>query len=350
MVKCLLFIGVSLLLVGCGQRSEIKSRVEAKTIAELYGDGEYTKVPLVLPLSDQELSSFDSPLGKIGFIAGGFAKMFMNLGASLGMGKMRMTLTQQVPQIPADYFKGAKVKRIFFYIEPVKKDKREMSWYQRYFLGRENVDFAFINRIAIKIASHHVENTGSWTPVFEHKTLLKHEYNTLAQVFDPFRAKQVEETMHEAGEKLLVKFDRSDRDAGLVNDSYGKVYIFNTHQAFKTRRFLTRHPKLLRSFKRIHTLNKSILVELKADPVVEESFKVVLAESAVELERLGVSQIEPCSKETCLDFRVPDTNLVPIIMKDNAIKLDAFIEAAKVPDSFQLKGFVEFEIKLKLTF
>jgi hypothetical protein len=53
---------------------------------------------------------------------------------------------------------------------------------------------------------------------------------------------------------------------------------------------------------------------------------------------------------TCLDMEVPDVDILPMIARGNALKIDAYINANKAPESFQLKGFVEFEIKLKLTF
>ena len=60
--------------------------------------------------------------------------------------------------------------------------------------------------------------------------------------------------------------------------------------------------------------------------------------------------IEECSEQTCLDVKVPDVDLLPLIVKGNALKIDAYINANKAPDSFQLEGFMEFEVKLKLTF
>ncbi|HXH74900.1 MAG TPA: hypothetical protein VNJ08_08040 [Bacteriovoracaceae bacterium] len=335
---------------GCGNKSVIKNAVKAQTTAEAYGDGEFTILPLVLPLSDQEISSFDSPLGKIGFVAGGFAKMFMNLGASMGMGKVKLSLIQQVPEMPKEYFKSAKVKRIFFYIEPKKIHEREMSWFQRVFNGRENVNFKFLDKIAVKLSSHHVENTNSWIPLFDSKTIEKKERTPLQNLFEKKGELTGDVNLEDENQVILVKYDGDHRNTYLQNDNYGKIYIINTHEAALTRDFLMNHPKLKGYFKRIHILNNSILLELEKDPILEEGFNVILAENAVELEKLGVKHIEPCTKETCMDLKIPDINLAPLIMKDNAIKMDAFIEAGKVPDSFQLKGFIEFEIKLKLTF
>src|SRR5690606_13457402 len=97
-------------------------------------------------------------------------------------------------------------------------------------------------------------------------------------------------------------------------------------------------------------LNKSILVEIKKDSIVEENFTAILGEETAHLESLGVEYIERCSPSTCFDFNVSALNLIPILLKGNGIRLDAFIEAGKVPESFQLKGFIEADIRMNLSF
>ena len=73
----------------------------------------------------------------------------------------------------------------------------------------------------------------------------------------------------------------------------------------------------------------------------------MLSEEAEELENLKVTYIDTCTPRSCLELKVPDINLVPIANKGNGLKLDAVIHAGKVPESFKLKGFVEFEVKVK---
>jgi hypothetical protein len=348
--QILLFCLLSVSLVSCGQKSVIKNAVPAQSTADAYGDGVHTIFPLIMPLSDEVIESFDSPLSKIGFVAGGFAKLFMNIGAGMGMGKLQLTMIQPVPEIPRDYFHETKIKRIFFYIEPV-KGSRTRNWFERTLWGRENVNFKFIDKIAVKLSSHHVENNASWTPIVETKSIGKREFTPLQRLFE--NKEQLYPTVKDieaARELILLKYDGKHSELYTKNDENGSTYIMKTEEPAKSRRFLMDHPKLKGYFRRIHILNKSLLVELEKDPVIEEGFKVILSENATDLEALGVSFIDMCTKQTCLDLSVPDLNLIPILVKDNAIKLDAYINAQNVPDSFQLKGFVEFEIKLKLTF
>ncbi len=60
-----------------------------------------------------------------------------------------------------------------------------------------------------------------------------------------------------------------------------------------------------------------------------------------------VNFIDTCTENSCLEINVPDINLVPIARKGNSLKLESILEADNVPESFKLKGFVEFELKVK---
>lgn len=346
MRKHLLFALLLAFSFGCGKKSVIKNAVEAQTTAEAYGDGEHTVLPLVLPLSDQVIPNFDSTLGKIGFVAGGFAKMFMNLGASLGMGKMQLSLIQQIPELPDEYFKSTAIKRVFFYIEPTEGTSRWKNWYQRWILGRSNVEFKFIDKIAVKLSPHHVENTDSWMPIFDVKSVGKREFSPFERLFED-REKLEKVDPERAKELVLLLYEKGDEK---MKNDIRYVFIIDTDTPVQTRRFLENYPELRDRFKRINVLNKSLLVEIENDRVLEETFKTILSENKEELEDLGVTYIDQCTSSTCLDLNVPNLNIVPMLLKDNAIKLDAFIDAREMPDSFQLKGLIEFELKLKLTF
>ena len=352
MLKSYLFILVSLILVlsGCGQKSVIENAVKAKTMAEAYGDGKYVIRPLVIPLSDQELSPYDSPVANIGFIFGGFAKLFMDLGASMGMGKTHISLIQAIPEIPVEYLKELKVKRIFFYIEP-QKGEREHRWWQRLLKGRDTVDFKFLDKIAVKLSTHNLDAPNNWKPLVEIRDMNGKEFGEISELFkarEQIYSRVIDS--REVQDLVLLRYNGRHKDRYLKNDEFGKVFLLNSESPAKVKRFFLDHPKMQGYFKRIHILNKSLLVELEKDPVVEESFKLILSESTSELESLKVSMIEPCTKKTCMDLKVQDVNLLPLIMKGNAIKLDAFINAGQVPESFKLKGFIEFEVKLKLSF
>lgn len=351
MLKHLILVAVLLACFGCGEKSVIKNDVKAVRTSEAYGDGNFTIIPMVIPISDEMISSYDSPLAKVGFIAGGFARLFMDLGASMGMGKMQLSLVQPIPEIPSDHLKEIRIKRLFFYIEPT-AGKRDRAWYLRYLTGRDDVNFKFLDKIAVKLSTEKIlENKGGWVPTVETKSIKRKDSSPLQDLFEKreFDYGQVVDA-EKAKEIILLKYDKAESDLYLRNDKFGTIYIINTIKPVKTRKFLSEHPILKDYFKRVHILNKSILVELEKDPVAEEGFKLVMSEYAAELEELGISLIEPCNEKTCMEFGLADVNLLPLITKNNGIKLEAFIDAGKVPESFKLKGFIEFEVKLKLTF
>lgn len=334
----------------CGQKSVIKSDVKSQTMAEAYGDGEHVIRPLFMPLSDQAIESFDSPVEKVDFIAGGFARMFMDLGTSMGMGRTQLTLVQPVPEIPTDVIKGAKIKRLFFYIEPTKGENRFVSWYRRLVHGQGNVTFSFLDKMAMRISTANLDKVDSWIPKFDYQPLKKKDFSPLQALFED--SDIYDETVDFKNENSIIalKYDNSHRERYLKNNKNGITYIVRTKQPAKTKKYMLKHPQFRKYFKNIHMLNETLVVELRKDPVVEEGFRVILSSNAALMDQFKIDLIEECSMDTCLDLEVPDVDLLPLIVKGNALKIDAYMNAKKAPDSFQLKGFVEFEVKLKLTF
>lgn len=349
MSKYIVFIVLLAFLASCGQKSVIKNDIKSQTMAEAYGDGEHVIRPLFMPLSDQAISAFDSPVERVDFIAGGFARMFMDLGASMGMGRTQLTLTQPVPEIPTDVIKGAKIKRLFFYIEPKKGENRLTSFWRKVIRGQGDVTFKFLDKMALKVSTAKQDKIDSWYPKFEYKSLKKKDFTPLQREF--------EEADYDNGLDLrtmdsvvVLKYDGSNRDKYLKNNKYGVMYVLRAKEPAKTKKYLMKHPQFRNYFKQIHMLNETLIVELKKDPVVEEGFRVILSENAVLMDQFKIDLIEECTKDTCLDLEVTDIDLLPLIVRGNALKIDAYMNADAAPDSFQLKGFVEFEVKLKLTF
>lgn len=322
-----------MLLGACGKKSEIKNAVRAEKLPESYS--------LVFPLTEQEIASFDTPTKNIGFLAGGIAAMFINLGTKIGMGKAEINLTQPVPPLPKEYLSGLRIKRVFFYIEP-KEGPRKQSWFQKLINGKEDVDFNFIDKIAVTLQTEKIQDPKSYTPTTESKILAK-ESQLIKKIFETASLKNVPLPNDDL---VLIKYEKANRDQFLRNDNFGKIYVIKTDHPAETRFFLEDHYRLRNHFKRVHTLSSSILIELKKDPLIEENFNQVLADSKEDLDHLDVERIDECTKQTCLDFAVPGNNLLPLIFKENGIKLNTFIDTGKVPPSFQLKGFVEFEIKI----
>lgn len=334
MAKHILFSLLILTFVGCGKKSEIKNAVKAEKLPETY--------KLVIPLSDQEITRFDTPTPSIGFLADGLASILMTLGTKIGMGKAELNLTQAVPELPVEYLESLKIKRVFFYIEPT-DGARFPSLSDKVFHGKANVDFNFVDKLGVVLESEKIEKPDITKPFTEIKTLIK-ESKIYQNLFEVQNTKSFSLPPHD--EVVLIKYEKEGKNQFIRNNKFGKIFIINSKRPAKTRFYLQDHPKLQGYFKRIHTLHTSVLVELEKDPDIEDNFMQIIHESKNDLNKLGAVEPEECTSEICLDLKVSDNNLLPIILKENAIKLNTFIEAGKVPPSFQLKGFVEFEIKI----
>jgi hypothetical protein len=348
MAKNILFSILTLILLSaCGNESKIKGGPVAESLSEKYGDGKYFFYEPFLPLT--EIDEVESLVSDLGLILSGFARTFLNIGVGLGLGKRTMSLIQPVPEIPRKYLKDIKLKRVFFYIEPHVKGERRFDWLTRFFRGKNDVDFNFLSKLAIMIRPHHIGHRESWMPIFNFDEKpdkqLEKKFMTYFQNKESFYPEY--ENPREARELLLLKYDKKKGDENFKNGHRGDIFIATTTQPNETRDYLLNHPEMKNFFQHIFILDKNLMIELRKDPVVSESFNVILSQERDYIDQLGVSFIEPCTKQTCLDLQVPDLSLIDIVAQDNAIKLDAFVEANEVPETFRLKGFIEFWTKVR---
>jgi hypothetical protein len=316
-------LSLLLLLGGCGNKSVIKNSIEAQTL----GDGKYLPGSIVVPLSEQAIDEFKSPVEEINPLIRGFVKSLMDLGASMGKGKMRLSLTQPLPHISEEITDYIKIKRIFFYIEP----------------GSRQKDFRFLKELGVTLEPYFIHNSNSWMPYFENKNLTKSEKEFMETLFED----NSNSPKNISREGLVLLRYRKDDEAKYLQkkNSVGKILIIRTNRPQETMKYL--YDKFDNFFSRIYPSQNSILVELLQDPIVEESFKAVLSADYEKMSALEIEDIEPCSPKFCLDFEIPDTNLYPLMKMGNGLKIDTFMNASGVPKSFQMKGFLEFEVKIK---
>lgn len=335
------------ILTGCGQKSEISDAVEAERLADAYGDGRHVVRELAFPLTDSSLA-FKTPLPGVGPIAGGILKFVGDLFAkNTDLGKMQMSYTQPIPEIPTDILNSVRLKRFFFYMKPEDGKKRKRNWFSRKIMGRDHVNFDFLDKLAVRMSSVKLDEPDEYIPTLVSQDYKARDVESLMKIFeknyrfqneviDPERAKEI----------ILLKYHGKKKEQYTTLQNYGQIHIMETTKPAETKHFLMDQTKMQGLYKRILILGDSILVELVKEPIAEELFKEVLSELSNEMEHLEVSYIDTCTPSSCLELSVPDVNLIPIAIKGNALKLEAIIHAGKVPESFNLKGFVEFEVKL----
>ncbi len=348
--KHLLFMCLIFGLLACGQKSSIKNDMAPRTFAEAYGDGTLLRKSFPLPISTDP---FDSPLPNFGFLAGGIAKMIANIGVALGAGRSELYFHQPTPILP-DVFREVRLKRVFFYIEPKANGSRRVHWFSRLFRGKGDVDFDFINKLVLRLKPEVAdmkkvcltEAQGKYEPLFPCKdpVLSLEETNRYLSYFKE-KATEDEPNLSLLDEYVVLKYDGRNKDKSLRNKHRGAMYMFRTKRPGETTHFFDTRPVYGTVIDNMVTLDNVILVELKKDPVAKESFEAQLSHDAEYIDaNLGVEQIEECNPSICLDIKVEEGNLIPFLRKFNSNRIDAFVDAGKVPETFQLKGFLDFEI------
>ncbi len=343
---------VTILLAGCGNKSTIKNGVASEKLSCTYGDCHYIIKNLTFPLDDSSLA-YQTPLPGLGPIAGGIVKFIGDVFAkNTDLGKMEMSWTQPIPEIP-DVLKSLRLKRFFFYMKPISKKKQSFrstvrDWFNRYFLGRGHTTFAFIDKLAVRLSAENVDRPQTYIPTLITKFDNKDSLNSLLKIFsDKERIEVIDPEV--ATELILLKYHKKVRSEDTADKQFGKILYLETtsETAFEVKKFLLAQKELQGHFVRILLLGNSLLMELVKDPVSDEIFQNFMIEKADRLDQLGVNFIDTCTRDSCLEVNVPNVNIIPIARKGNSLRLDAFLKAADVPESFKLKGFVEFEAKIE---
>lgn len=341
MRKVLFLLSLMLLAAACGQVDRIDLDVEVNRL----GDGEHYTQNVVVPLSEKQIASFNSPVGGFDPLIRGMMGTIMGLGASIGAGKTRLTLVQPIPEIPDKYLASVKIKRIFFYMdaEPV-VDPSIFNLTGK----KKSANFDFLRRLAVKMSATKMEEAdhAKWEPLVNPGDISDEDLGFFRGLFRKKDASAAQKKWEEETSGLLmIKYHQDNADEALQGNAVGKVFIIETATPAATRKYIEKQYQ--EHVVRVHTLNQSILVELKNTDVASELFKKQISNDSYKIDELGIGEINPCTRQFCLDLKVPDVNLVPMLKKGNGIKIDAYIDPKDVPKSFQLKGFLEFEIKIK---
>ncbi|MFL5784046.1 MAG: hypothetical protein ACJ76H_05500 [Bacteriovoracaceae bacterium] len=343
-------------LVSCGQKSVVKNDVDPLTFAQAYGDGKLMRKTFPLPITTDPMAS---PLPDFGFFFGGISKMFANLALALGAGRTEMYFHQQTPDLP-DVVKEVRLKRVFFYIEPKPNGSRRANWINRVFRGKGNVDFNFISKLVLRVKPEKADmkkvcllpDQGKYSPLFpcNDPTLTDEKTERYMSYFqEPTPEKEPD--LSKLEEFVAVKYDGKRQAKSIMNDERGKMYMLRSKHAGETRVYFDNHPEFKGVIDNIMMLDNSVFIELKKDPVMTERFENAVAADATYIdETLGVEQIEECTPAICLDVKVEKANLLPFLKRMNSNRIEAFIDAGKVPETFALKGFLEIEAGFDIGF
>lgn len=350
--KRFLLIISLLLLVSCGEKSSIKNNVSSEKLACAYGDCTHIIQNVTFALDDSSMA-FNTPLPGLGPIAGGLIKFVGDIFAkNTKKGRYEFSYVQPLPEIP-EILSSVKIKRLFFYMKPkkasgldVKKAGVVETWVRRYLLGEGKTNFDFVGKFGMKLSTENIETPETYDPIFTEG--LGDKGSSLLDIFKSNSYSDVIDT-DAAKELVLIKYQDKTRVKDTANEKYGRIhYLETTKDPIALKEFFRKLPEFEGQYKRILLLSDGVIIELVKDPVANEIFKIIMENHAEKLDQeLGLNFVDTCTIRSCLELSVPDVNLMPIAKKGNALKLDALLQAKIVPESFKLKGYVEFEVKLE---
>lgn len=346
------------LSTGCSQRSTVKDYIQPQKLSESYGDGDgMAKFNFELGVHASEV--FDSPMHDlekvgVGYIAGGMAKIFMNLAANLWMGKNKVTLYQPLPTLPTEYIKSAKINRVFFYIAPKDGHSRNPNLREKVFRGKGKVNFAFLKRLAIVFKPEHRPESDSLETEEEVtvESFSERELRRFNEMFDRnfFYDRVVD--LENAEDLIMIKYEHRNAKEFIRNTDYGRIYMITTKEPAKVKHFLQAQPQTKDIIEKYNILsdskpetNDTLMVELKKGPVANEMFATFLRLESEKIAEMDL-EIEKCTDDICLDLKVPNLNLLPMLVKENSLRIDAYVDAGKLPEEFGLQGLLEFEVKV----
>lgn len=340
-------------LISCGKKSEITPIFEAIPLKDSHGDGKYAVFTVKLPLSDQSLASYDSPLDPsqgvsriplIGDVLRLVTQSSFNLGAQLGLGKQNIIINQPLPDLETPYLNSISIKRVFFHIDQKKVvvEQAPSMWerFRDFLRGGSKTDFSFIKELSINFRAVLLDEAPS--------SLVPEVITDVDPKRDLLSAEEIANLPRALRPVEILKYVRKNRDEALLNKDRGAMFVVYGESPVRLRSVLKRVPDIGVLVKEMVVINKTLFVELNAnDKESQEKFNQILDDNEAELSDAGIVKVDACDADTCMDVKVNNQNMLPLLKSGNQLRIETFINSSKVPSkSFQLKGFIEFEVKL----
>lgn len=380
MLKNVLIYGL-LVMVGCGQQSKVSPFAPVITLNESHGNGEFATFTVKIPLSENSINPIPTPvdpatgvtrvpvLGDVLRLVGQSTFNFILRGKAL---KENLIIRQPIPEITDDILKHVSIKRVFFHIdqEQALQNDRPNNWLQmlRHAIrGSDELDFSFIERLNINMVMSRTEGEPeSYLPCVDYP-------NEEERV--PCRGgARTDRKGAMLPSQGFLRYQQNRTYSQLNNSTLGATFVVYAEKAADLKVFFESHPEFVRIIKDITIVNKTLVVELKGRTVEREVFFELLERYEAEISHLNIPKFDECSHGdpiprarglrlpriplindaptnlplTCMDFKLSNVNLLPMLMQGNQLQIETQVELGELPRrNFQLKGFVEFEIKIK---
>jgi hypothetical protein len=342
-----------LFVASCAQESKVEPLFPAVRINESHGDGNQAVFTVKIPLSENSIDDQQSPIDPdtgiarvplLGEILRLVGKSTMNfaLGTKLADGERKLTIKQGLPDLNEPVLKHISIKRLFFHIapkNPLERPRREFilfRWFRRLLRGNENLDFKFIQSLVIEMRMERAERpVDSYLPCVVDEAVRN----------GCPRGSTVDEKGKALPRIKLIEYQTGKR-AQQTND-LGSVLIAHTDRPVRLRQFLRSHPAFDAVVKDITLINKNLVIELRGDRLAEEKFYALLERFQDDMADLEIPLFTECENFNCMDLRVGNENLLPMLQAGDLLNIQTNMALRGVPNrNFQLKGFIEFEVKV----
>mgnify|MGYP003386957750 CR=1 FL=1 len=354
------FFALILLAQACGpngrfqgplapQTSKVKPLAPAISLSQSHGDGKYAIFHIKIPLSESSIDPVNSPVDPRGGVArvpilGDLLRMVgqatFNLGTSLGLGNQSLIIAQPIPELDDEVIRSISISRVFFQID--QKDALEpesrggiFGGLRRFLRGSSKLDFDFIKELKINMRMGHLsKEPESWLPDVIHSDDPRYSAEAASNAGDPAPLE-------------FVSYRRKDKKEAINNNKVGTVLVIYTQEPVKMQQFFRRHEEFKTILKDIVKVGQSLVIEFNKREIDKQKYYFLMSKYASEVSDLKIQKVDECTEDTCMDLKVSNQNLLPMLMTGNLLKIETQMNLAKVPSkSFQLKGYLEFEIKI----
>jgi hypothetical protein len=359
-MKSLAFILLLSVLASCGEKSKVDPLFPGTPLSQTigYGDGELAVFTIKMPLSDKSIDTYDSPIDPntglsrvplLGDALRFITQALFNLGAEFGLGKSNITINQPIPDLNSPYLKSISVKRVFFHIDnTIEEDARPRNILSRVFnairgviRGETRLDFSFIRELNVLLKMERTDVA----PV----DFIPEIFTENADNLPPRPRHDSIEIGAVGGPRMieLLNYKRKNRSDILRNNERGAMFVVYTERPVQVRAFLRKDKDMAALIKEMVIVNKTLVVELTGQAAVSEAFFELMRHYEDEMAESGITKIDTCNEDICMDVKVNEQNMMPLLLQGNKLRIETNVDSSRVPPkSFQLKGFIEFEVKL----
>lgn len=342
-------------LPGSTPRSHVTPLFAPVSLNQSHGDGKFATFTIKMPLSETSIDAVNSPIDPRGGISrvpilGDVLRLVgqatLNVVTRFGVADQQLIISQPIPEIDTDIVKHVSIKRVFFQIKETERGqeqrRRRRSLPTRVFRGVRDlirgdadIDFDFIDELKIDMRMHTAATeVTSWIPevIFSDDTTGR--YVLERQIADANRA------------PVFNLLDYRKKNRQKLTHRLAPVFTFYTEKPVELQRIFRRIEAFREVVADMTKVGKSVIVELRAAPGVRAAFLGLLKTHERDLAEVPFNRAE-CNEDLCMDMKVNGDNLLPLLMTGDTLKIDTAMELDKVPPtSFQLRGYLEFEIKI----